>query len=294
MPWLINSAQLEKFRKNQKNVVILDASWYLPVQERNAHDEFTQSHIVSAQFFNLDDFHDSHSSLPYMLIRDEESIREKISQLGISNETKIMFYDHGELHTACRALWMFKVFGHASNQLYILDGGFKDWMQFGGKIESGPSRAVSKKKYEVKFQAQLVRTLLQMKSNLKGPKEQVVDVRHPVRYAGGKEPRHHLRAGHIPGSFCFPYFTMLESNGKFKSLDQIQKQLLSIGVELSYPIISTCGSGITSAILSFVLDLLGHHKHALYDGSWAEWGADTLFEGEPDLFERPVVTSIST
>jgi len=292
MPWLINAAQLDKFRRNQKNLVILDASWHLPHENRNAKEEFLQSHISGARFFDCDEFHDNTSALPNMLIRDEQVIAEKIGALGINPDTKIMLYDNSALHSSCRALWMLKVFGHQSSHLYILDGGYAAWEKFGGKIETGEPKRVADKPYEVNFQAQHIRTLVQMKTNLHHPKEQVVDMRHPVRFAGGKEHRPHVRSGHLPGSFCFPYFTMFETDGRFKPLDKIRKQLAGLGVDLHFPIVTMCGSGMTAAVLNFVLDLFNDEQHSLYDGSWTEWGAEELYAGEESLAERPVVTSL--
>ena len=292
MPWLINAAQLDKFRKNQKNVIVFDASWYLPADGRNAKEEYAQSHVTGARFCDLNEFHDAGTPLPNMLLRDEHSIAEKLGALGITNEHKIIFYDKSNLHTSCRALWMMKVFGHNPNLLYVVDGGFSAWEKYGGKIETGESRAVSPKKYTVTYEAHFVRALVQMKANLHNALEQIVDLRHPVRYAGGKEHRPGLRSGHIPGSFCFPYTTMFEADGRFKPIEKIRKQLTGIGVELSQPIVTMCGSGMTAAILNFVLDLMQQEPNALYDGSWSEWGAAELYAGETSLAERPVITSL--
>lgn len=291
MPWLINPTQLDKFRKNQKNVIILDASWHLPADGRNAKEEFSQKHIIGARFLDLNAFHDKDSNLPNMLIRDEQAISEKVGELGITNDCKIIFYDNSNLHSSSRALWMFKVFGHNTNQLYILDGGFKAWENYGGKIDTGEPK-VSPKSYTVNFVAHSIRTLVQMKTNLHHPTEQVVDMRHPVRFAGGKDQRANLRPGHIPNSFSFPYFTMFESDGRFKPIEKIRKQLSGLGVDLESPIVTTCGSGITAPILNFILDLSGETENSLYDGSWSEWGSDQLYPGETNLSERPVKTSI--
>jgi len=292
MPWLINAAQLDKFRKAQKNIVILDASWHLDTENRNSKQEFLDSHISSARILDLTDFHDPVNPLPNMLIRNEDVISKKVGALGISNDHKIIFYDKSNLHTSCRALWMFKFFGHNPNQLYILDGGLAAWEKFGGKIETGDAKNVSAKSYTVNFEAQYLRSLVQMKTNLKHPTEQVIDLRHPVRFAGGKEHREGVRSGHIPSSFSFPYFTMFENDGLFKPIERIRKQLSGISVELSQPIITTCGSGMSAAILNFVLDLMSHSHHSLYDGSWVEWGNEKLYSGEESLAERPVETCL--
>ncbi|VVC76778.1 3-mercaptopyruvate sulfurtransferase [Aquicella siphonis] len=294
MVWLINASQLDKFRKSQKNVTILDASWHLPADNRHAREEFLSSHISGARFFDIADFNDQDTSLPNMLTRNESAISEKIGALGITNEHKVIFYDRSSLHTSCRALWMFKTFGHNPGQLYILDGGYAAWEKYGGKIDSGEPRNVSAKPYAVNFEAHNIRSLVQMKNNLHHPSEQVVDVRHPVRYAGGQEIRIGLRSGHIPNSFCFPYFTMFETDGRWKPVEKIRKQLTGVGVDLNYPITTLCGSGITASILNFALDLMNHEQHALYDGSWTEWGWDQLYSGETSLEERPVETSLDT
>jgi thiosulfate/3-mercaptopyruvate sulfurtransferase len=294
MPWLINAAQLDKFRKSPKNVIILDASWHLPAANRQAKEEFLTKHIAGSQFFDMNNFYSQQTFLPNMLIRDEKILSEKIGALGITNDHKIIFYDRSDCHTSCRALWMFKVFGHHPNQLHILDGGFEAWEKYGGKVETNVPREPTVRPYTVDFQAHLIRTLVQMKTNLHHPAEQVVDVRDPVRYAGGPETRLNVRPGHIPGSHCFPYFTMFESDGRWKPIEKIRKQLAGISVDLDHPIISTCGSGISSAVLDFLLDLIGHQQHSIYDGSWSEWGCDQLYPGESSLAERPVVTSLES
>jgi len=294
MPWLINAAQLDKFRKNQKNVVILDATWFLPTAGRDAQAEFQNQHISGARFLELDAFHDKDNLIPNMLIRDEALIQKLLGSLGITEDCKVILYDNSDLHTSCRAYWMLKTFGHPDTHLYLLDGGFPSWIRYGGKVDAGESKATPSKTFSGNFQARCLRTLVQMKTNLHHPTEQVVDMRHPIRFAGSAEARPNLRPGHIPGSHSFPYTTMFEPDGRFKSLDKIQKQITGIGLNLDAPIITTCGSGITSTILNFVLDLMGHPQHSLYDGSWSEWGSSDLYPGEADLSERPVITSLDT
>jgi thiosulfate/3-mercaptopyruvate sulfurtransferase len=286
MPWLINAAQLDKFRKDQKNVVLLDATG-------NAED-YLQRHIIGARFLDFDIFKDKSTHLSNMLTRDENIISQAVGAYGITNEHKIIFYDNSSLHTSCRALWMFKVFGHNPQQLYILDGGIDAWEKYGGKIETGEARSVGAKNYDVTFEAHYIRTLVQIKTNLHHPSEQIIDVRHPVRYAGGPEQRPNLRSGHIPGSFSFPYFTMFEPDARWKPIEKIRRQLQGIGVDFNSPIITTCGSGTTAPILNFALDLLGHTQHSVYNGSWSEWAAESLYPGEESLAERPITSSLST
>lgn len=292
MAWLINPVQLDRFRKNQKNIIILDATWVTPDDERDMRAEFEEKHVAGARYFDINAFADLDSSLPNMLTRDEALIAEKLGELGISSEMKVVFYDKSKMRTSCRAVWMMKMFGHNSNLLYVLDGGLDAWEQYGGKMETGVAKPAVVKTYKVDYQAQMVRTLEQMKENVKNPQEQVIDMRNPVRYAGGKESRPGMRAGHIPGSFCFPFTTMFDGN-RWKSIDQIRKQLAGIGVEVEQPVITTCGSGTTAPILNFALDLMGMPETAMYDGSWTEWGAEKLYAGETSLDERPVQTSLA-
>jgi thiosulfate/3-mercaptopyruvate sulfurtransferase len=291
MPWLINAAQLDKFRKSQKNLIIFDASYHMHTENRDAKHEFVEKHIIDAQFFDFNIFCDQQSDIPHMLIQDEKIISDKLGMLGIRNDYKIIFYDNSDLHSSARALWMMKMFGHNPQALYILDGGLAAWEKYGGKIESGEV-GIGAKQYTAKFQHHLIRSLAQMKENFKHPTEQVIDVRHPLRYAGGAEPRPGVRSGHIPGSFCIPYMTMFDKEGNYLPLDKIRQLLSNTGIDLNVPIVTTCGSGITAPILDFLLDLLEQNQHAVYDGSWSEWGAEKLYSGETSLEERPVITSL--
>lgn len=291
MPWLINAAQLDKFRKSQKNVIIFDASYHMHDANRDAKKEFVEKHIIDANFFDLTFFDDPNNSIPHTLIQDEKILSDKLGMLGIRNDYKIIFYDNSDLHSSARALWILKMAGHNPQALYILDGGLKAWEKYGGKTETGEV-GVSAKQYTAKFQPQLIRTLSQMKTNLQNPTEQVVDVRHPLRYAGGAEPRPGVRRGHIPGSFCIPFMTFFDKEGYFLPADKIRQLLNNTALDLNFPIIATCGSGITAPILDFILDLFEHQQHAVYDGSWSEWGAEKLHPGEQSLDERPVLTSL--
>lgn len=291
MSWLINAAQLDRFRKNQKALIILDVSWHLPSAGRDAKQEFIEKHILDAQFLDLSLFHDPTTAVPNRLLPDEKRVSEKLSALGIRDDYKIIFYDNSDLHTACRALWMFRLFGHNTHQLYILDGGLAAWEKYGGKMAAGDV-SPRPKQYNAKFQPAFLRTLQQVKANLQLPVAQVIDLRHAMRFAGAPDTRPGVRPGHIPNSFSYPYTSFFDKEGRFFPLDKIRRRLIDLGIDMTSPIITTCGSGMTAPILNFLLDLMGHPQHGLYDGSWAEWGAKTLYPGETSLEERPVIRSV--
>jgi thiosulfate/3-mercaptopyruvate sulfurtransferase len=293
MPWLISATQLDKFRKSQKTLIVLDASWHMPSAERDAKQEFIDSHIAGAQFFDIRAFTDKSTDAVHgnMISRDEKTIDDTLGKLGIRNDYKIIFYDNSKLHTSCRALWLMKMFGHNPQLLYILDGGLHAWNAYDGKVESGEA-SISTKTYKSSFQPSFIRTLADMKANVIHSQEQVVDVRHAIRYAGGAESASNLRVGHIPGSFSFPFTTLFDKNDYWRPLDKIRQQFSGIGADLNAPVITTCGSGTTAPILNFALDLLGNTHNAVYNGSWTEWAAEKLYVGEATVDERPVVTSL--
>jgi thiosulfate/3-mercaptopyruvate sulfurtransferase len=293
MPWLINAAQLDKFRKSQKSLIIFDTSWHMPESKQNAKQEFVEKHIIDSQFFDITLFSNGRSDASHanFLLRDEKVIGERLGALGIRNDYKIILYDNSKLHTSCRVLWMLKVFGHNPQLLYILVGGLNAWEKYGGKIESGDT-SVSTKSYQASFQKEYIRDLTQIKNNLQTQTEQVVDLRHAVRYTGGPEIRPNLRLGHIPDSISFPYTTMFDSSGAWRPVEKIRQQLAGVNIDIRNPIITSCGSSITAPILNFALDILGQPNNAVYEGSWSEWGANDIFPGEETLAERPVATCL--
>ncbi|HEX2548465.1 MAG TPA: rhodanese-like domain-containing protein, partial [Gammaproteobacteria bacterium] len=163
----------------------------------------------------------------------------------------------------------------------------------GFKTESG-NKNVGAKVYRAEWKSSYLRTLADVKANLKNPTQQIIDLRHPVRYAGGKETRPELRSGHIPGSICLPYYILFEKDGTFLPQEKIRKKLNDLNIDPALPILITCGSAITAPILDFLLDIMNYDNHGVYDGAWAEYGSEKLYAGEDSLAERPIETCVDS
>lgn len=249
---------------------IVDASWHLPAANRNARAEFEAAHIPGAVFFDIDEIADTSNSLPHML-PSPEKFASRMQALGLGDGSRIVVYDNSELRSAARVWWMLRVFG--SHQVAILDGGMQKWQAEGRPVEAGKP-VVRHRHYTPWMDNKAVRTLAQMKVNLDTKAEQVLDARSASRFSGAEpEPRPGLRSGHIPGARNLPYKELLREDGTFKRGEELRAAFEQTGVDLSRPVVTTCGSGVTAAVLNFGLHLLGHDKVALYDGSWTEWGS---------------------
>lgn len=254
------------------NIRILDATWYLPNSENNAKAEYAQSHIPGALYFDIDEIADTDIPLPHMMPSNEK-MSSRVRKMGISNRNHVVVYDNSDFNSAARAWFMFKNFGHEN--ISILDGGYKKWCKEGRPTQSDIP-TFSSSHYQANKDENKIRNLDQIKANIKSNKEQVVDARSRGRFLGtAPEPRPESRSGHIPGSFSVPFNELLSEDGTYKGRDELKKIFVENGVDLSKPIVTSCGSGITACVLLFALDQIGHKDGALYDGSWAEWGTRT-------------------
>lgn len=248
---------------------ILDASWYLPDMGRDAAAEYRAAHIPGARFFDLDAMSDHRSSLPHMAAPTEKFI-SRMRAMGVGDGHQVVVYDGMGLFSAARVWWNFRLMG--KQDVAVLDGGFPKWKAEGREVEDLPP-VVRDRHMTVQRQAGLVKDVTQVAQAAKLGLAEIIDARAAPRFRGEvPEPRPGLRAGHIPGSKNLPFTTLLNPDGTMKSGDALRAAFAAAGVDLAKPAITTCGSGVTAAILSLALERLGHRNHALYDGSWAEWG----------------------
>jgi thiosulfate/3-mercaptopyruvate sulfurtransferase len=248
---------------------ILDGSWYLPDAGRDARAEYQAAHIPGARFFDIDEISDQRSALPHMAPPPEKFI-SRMRAMGVGDGHQVVVYDGAGLLSAARVWWTFRLMG--KQDVAVLDGGFPKWQAEGREIEDMPP-VVRDRHMTVSRQNQLVKDVTQVAHASKLGLATIIDARSEARFEGtAPEPRPGLRSGHIPGSRNVPFASLLNADGTMKPVADLRAVFEAAGVDLSRPAITTCGSGVTAAVLSLALERIGHRNHALYDGSWAEWG----------------------
>ncbi len=248
---------------------IIDASWYMPDANRDAEAEYEAAHIPGARFFDIDEISDLRSELPHMA-PPVEKFMSRMRQMGIGDGHQVVVYDGSGLFSAARVWWLFRLMG--KTDIAVLDGGFPKWKAEGRPVSDEPP-VIRDRHMTTRRQNTLVKDVTQVARAAKLRDHEIIDARAAARFKGEvPEPREGLRSGHIPGSKNVPFNTTLNANGTMKPTDALAKVFEEAGVDLSKPAITTCGSGVTAAVLSLALTRLGKNDHSLYDGSWSEWG----------------------
>ncbi len=248
---------------------ILDASWHLPGDNRDAEAEYTAQHIPGARFFDIDAISDHRSDMPHMA-PPVEKFMSRMRAMGVGDGHQVVVYDSTGLFSAARVWWLFRLMG--KTDVAVLDGGLPKWLAEDRPVEDMPP-VIRDRHMTVSRQNLLVKDVTQVARAAKLGDHTILDARAPTRFAGtAPEPREGLRAGHIPGSTNVFYKTLLKADGTMKEAPALQKAFSDAGADLTKPVITTCGSGVTAAILALALERIGKTDHSLYDGSWSEWG----------------------
>ncbi|MEO9895886.1 MAG: 3-mercaptopyruvate sulfurtransferase [Paracoccaceae bacterium] len=259
---------------NDPDMRVIDGSWYLPAAARDPKAEFDACHIPGARFFDIDEIADLRSDLPHMA-PPPEKFMSRMRAMGVGDGHQVVVYDGMGLMSAARVWWTFKLMGH--KDVAVLDGGFPKWQAEGRDVEDMPP-IIKDRHMSTRYQNNLVRDVTHVSQASKLGLSQILDARPNDRFRGeGVEPREGLRSGHIPGSKNVPFGSLLNTDGTMIDPPALRNVFEKAGLDLTKPIITTCGSGVTAAILALGLTRIGHDQWSLYDGSWTEWGQfDTL------------------
>lgn len=252
---------------------VLDASWHMPATGRDARAEYRAAHVPGALFFDLEDLSDERSALPHMA-PSPEKFASRMRALGVGDGCRVVVYDTVGFFSAPRAWWMFRYFG--VEDAFVLDGGLPAWTAAGGDLEDlePPKR---RRHLTPSRRAMLMRDVTDVAAAVKLGSAEIIDARAPERFRGEvDEPRAGLRAGRIPGSKNVPFTALVAEDGRMRDPDALRAVFDAAGVDLSQPIMTSCGSGVTAAVVNLALDRIGVRDHAVYDGSWTEWGASEM------------------
>jgi thiosulfate/3-mercaptopyruvate sulfurtransferase len=261
--WL--AAELEK-----PDLVVFDATKYLPNEPKDGRTEFLAAHIPGARYFDIDEIADPDTDLPHMVPAPGRFGR-LMAALGVGNGSRIVFYDQKGLASAARGWWLMGLFGH--DQAAVLDGGLPKWLKEGRPTQSGDPPAPAPASFRPDFRAARLRGVGDVLQNVQSQAELVLDARAAGRFTGATpEPRAGMRSGHIPGSASLPYTDLLHADGTFRPVAELRDRFARAGMDRTRSPVTSCGSGVTACILTLGLRLAGLPEGAVYDGSWTEWG----------------------
>jgi len=275
---MTNLVSTEWLASHLGEVTVVDASWYMPGEKRDPRTEFEAAHIPDAVFFDIDAISDHSTDLPHMLPAPD-AFAQSVGALGIGNGQTVVIYDGSGIFSAPRAWWMFKAMGH--DDVKVLDGGLPKWSREGRPVQSGPARSGTKL-FAAAAKPEIVRDFDAVMGIVRDSTAQMVDARSASRFTASEpEPRAGVRGGHMPGALNVHFRSLLTDAGTFKPPAELRATFEKVGTDLNRPIVTTCGTGVTAAILMLALGEIGVDNVALYDGSWTEWGARP---------EAPVVT----
>ena len=257
------------------DLVVFDATMYLPNEDKDGATEFRAAHIPGARFFDIDQVADPDTDLPHM-VPSPGRFAKLMAALGVANTSRVVFYDQKGLSSAARGWWLMGLFGH--DAAAVLDGGLRKWRREGRKVEAGPPPDPVPTAFRPDFRPTRLRGVGDVLGNVGHQAELVLDARAAGRFTGAvPEPRAGMRSGHIPGSASVPYTELLNPDGTFRPAAALAARFAAAGVGGTRPVVTSCGSGVTACILTLGLRLAGLPEGAVYDGSWTEWGgrADT-------------------
>ena len=258
-------------RLDQGTIKVLDGSFYLPAENRDADAEFAAAHIPGAQRFNIDVVCAPDTASPHMF-PEAKAFADAVGAMGIGNDDMVVTYDGGKLTGACRVWWMFRAFGH--DKVAVLDGGYGKWQAEGRAVESTVATP-QPANFRADYRGDMVRSIEQVLALIDGGgADQILDARAAGRFDGSApEPRAGMRSGHMPGALNLPYDKLLQPDGTLRDEAQLRALFTEAGVDLAKPVVTSCGSGVSAAVLLLGLRSLGHEDNRLYDGSWSEWGS---------------------
>lgn len=274
---LIDAAWLLTHR-SAPDVRIIDATWYPPGDQRDPRAAYGERRIPGAVFFDIDDIADTASPLPHML-PSPEKFASRLRKLGLGDGARFVVYDRQGVFSAARVWWMARAMG--KEDVVVLNGGLAAWEAAGGEIEDGPPLKPMERHFTARFRQDLVRTLNEMRTLIEKQSATVLDARPAPRFNGeADEPRPGLKRGHMPGAVNVAWTSLVNTDGTLKDKDAL-RAILGEAAQSPAPVVTTCGSGVSAAVIALALARLGRWDVSLYDGSWAEWGA---------LPDTPVVT----